>query len=173
MPLLVYCLIFIELIFVSWGDIKNKKIPNLWSILNILIFFIFIFTYSEIYSFTFKTLFFSFAFFFVGFGLFLLNIMGGGDSKFLASLFLLIPLTQQPIFLQVLLILTVIVGIILLTYNTLNNFEKIKTKIYLRDFGGFKEIYGSKFTYAPLIMVSWIVFGYIVFYDQKLLRYFQ
>ncbi len=171
LPLAVYFFLFIQLFLVAIGDIKFKKIPNLWSIFNLALFLIFLFIYPDIYKFSFAHTFFSIAFFFVGFFLFMMNIMGGGDSKYLSSLFLLLPENHQREFFTVLLYLTVLVGAVLLTYNTIKNFNILWHKILIRDFKGFKEIYGSKFTYAPLILVSWIIFGYIIFYDPKLLSY--
>lgn len=173
MPILVYSLLTVELIIVAWGDIRFKRIPNLWSIFNIILFLIFSFVYSDFYKFAFEHFFFSLAFFFVGFFLFILKIMGGGDSKFLASLFLLIPATKHILFFRVLLYLTVLVGAGLLTYNTVKNFRELWLKVMTKDFSSIKEIYGSKFTYAPLILVSWIVFGYINFYDKDLLKFME
>jgi prepilin peptidase CpaA len=156
MPVSVYFYLLIQLIFVSYGDIKTKKIPNLWAILNILSFFIFIFIFPEYYQFKLPVFIYSFTFLGVGFILFLLKIMGAGDVKYLFSLFPLIPFKIQDHLFVYLLISTVIVGVFLLSSNTIRNFKEIRICLNEKRFLDLKKFYGKKFSYAPVILLSWI-----------------
>jgi prepilin peptidase CpaA len=100
------------------------------------------------------------AFLIVGLGLFALNIMGGGDSKYLSSIYLLIPLGFQDTAFLYLLYTTVIVGSSLLLFNSLKNFDKIVLMLRIGDAKGIKKIFGKKFTYAPVIFIAWMWFGW-------------
>jgi prepilin peptidase CpaA len=107
-----------------------------------------------------QVLIFPLAFVFVGFALYLLNIMGGGDSKYLASLYLLVPLPfQEPVFIY-LLYATVLVGSTLLLLNLLKNLDIIIIHLKMKDVAGIKRIFGKKFTYAPVIFIAWMWFGW-------------
>lgn len=162
MSQIIYALISLELLIVAWGDFKTKRIPLLWSILNIIVFILFVIFLPEYYEISLSSLFYSLAFFVVGFGLFYLNIMGGGDSKFLATLFLLIPNAHHEIYFTCLLYVTVVVGGFLLLKNTLMNYERVLVILSARQFSDLKQIYGKKFVYAPVMFVSWLVYGYII-----------
>lgn len=162
MPLSLYLFLLIQLTFVSYGDLKTKKIPNLWSLLNIVIFIVFLFVWKDLYIFEFNTFFYSIAFFVVGFGLFFLNIMGGGDSKYLASLFLMVPAKFHYNYLEILLTVTVFVGTFFLVFNTFSKFSEFKRILFIKDWKSFKNIYGKKFSFAPVILISWLIFGYYV-----------
>jgi prepilin peptidase CpaA len=86
--------------------------------------------------------------------------MGPGDSKYLFSLFLLINKDLQLIFFLSLVYTTVMVGSILLLLHAIMNFDKIKKAILLMDFGQLKGVFGTKFTFAPIIFLSWVGFGW-------------
>ena len=86
--------------------------------------------------------------------------MGGGDSKYLFSFYLLVPLGfQEGVFLY-LLYTTVIVGSSLLLFNALKNFDRIALMFRVGDLAGIKKIFGQKFTYAPVIFIAWMWFGW-------------
>lgn len=85
----LYLFILIELIFVSIGDVKNRKIPNMWVITNIVVSIFLFILFPNMYELRGETFQFPIVFIFVGFLLFQLKVMGGGDSKYLASFFLL------------------------------------------------------------------------------------
>ena len=87
-PLLIF--ISIEIILVSLIDLKERKISNWWSILNIGVFFVLLYLFPSLYHFSWKTFIFPSVFFVAGFILFLMRIMGGGDSKYLSSIFLIV-----------------------------------------------------------------------------------
>jgi prepilin peptidase CpaA len=100
------------------------------------------------------------AFLIVGFGLYFLKIMGGGDSKYLSSLYLLVPFNYHEKVFIFLLYTTVIVGSSLLVFNVIKNFDRIIVLAKLQDVVGIKKIFGKKFTYAPVIFISWMWFGW-------------
>ena len=64
------------------------------TIANVLTFYI-IFPVSGLFELTPRTLFYPTVFFFVGLFFFSIKIVGAGDSKYLVSLFLLVPLGFQ------------------------------------------------------------------------------
>jgi len=86
--------------------------------------------------------------------------MGGGDSKYLASFYLLVPHSFQETVYLYLLYTTVIVGSSLLLFNAIKNFDNIVVLIRIGDVRGIKKIFGKKFTYAPVIFIAWMWFGW-------------
>lgn len=159
-PVSVYLYILITLLFVSYGDIKTQKIPNLWSILNIMVFPVLLFFFPDQYNLSFETFFFSIVFLIVGFVLFLLKIMGGGDSKFLFTLFLVVPLSAHFVTLYALIIATVMIGSFFFITNLVKNFDKIIEYAKEGNKRGIKECFGTKFSFAPVILISWIFVGW-------------
>jgi prepilin peptidase CpaA len=159
MPWPLYTFIFIELVLVTYIDIKHRKIANLWSFLNILVAATAFILFPNIYPFSFDTFEFSIVFIFVGFLLFMLKVMGGGDSKFLASFFLIVPLNHQDQVFYQLLISTIIIGVIFLMMNTISNRKLLMQSMREKDILGVKSCFGTKFAYAPVILVTWILFG--------------
>jgi len=91
MPIIVYIYIALQLLIVAYYDMQSRKIINLWPISNIALFTVFIFLFPKYYHFSISTLAWPLGFFLAGFILFILKIMGGGDSKYLASFYLLVP----------------------------------------------------------------------------------
>lgn len=158
----IFLFLLIELIFVTIGDIKYRKIRNIWSILNLVMAVIFFITLPGEYPFRFEAFQFTIVFFAVGFLLFILKIMGGGDSKFLATFFLLIPLRLQEAYFYYLLIGTIIVGIIFFIRNIVKNRELLMKSFKESDIQGVKNCFGTKFAYAPVILMAWIFLGYEV-----------
>jgi prepilin peptidase CpaA len=169
MPLTVFLFILVELVFVSYIDLKFKKIANYWSVLNLVIFFALTYILPDHYQISMQTFVYSMAFIGVGFLLFSLKIMGGGDSKFLASYYLLIPVSLQENALIVLLIVTVGVGVSFLFYNTIKNLKLIERVLQHRELNHLKMIYGKKIPYAPVILISWLWFGIESICNDKIL----
>lgn len=161
-PLPIYIFILIELSFVSYGDIRTNKIPNMWALINIVAFVALLFVAPELYQFKIQTFAFSAVFLAVGFALFLLKIMGGGDTKYLFSLFLLVPLNLHEKVFYYLLLSTVLIGGFLLIQNTLKNIKPIWRAILDGNTRQVKSFFGTKFSYAPVILVSWIWIGYTI-----------
>ena len=158
-PSWLYLTLMIQLLIVSYGDVKDQKIPNMWSYLNLISFVILIFAYPEIYQLKFQTFFYSIVFLFVGFMLFLLKIMGGGDSKYLAAFYLLIPLNMQENAILRLLISTVIIGMFFLITNFAKSAEKITAHIKAGETHEIKKYFGTKFSFAPVILLAWLWLG--------------
>ncbi len=159
-PLTVYIFLLIELIAVSYVDILHRKISNYWVIVNVLTFVTLLIISPQIYLLSISTFFYSFVFLVVGFILFIFNIMGGGDSKFLFSVYLLIPVyLQESAFLN-LIYSTLFIGGILLITNIVRNRQQIKFAIKYKDMGKLKIVIGRKFAFSPVVLISWIVFGW-------------
>lgn len=159
-PLPLYFFLLIELIAVSVEDLRFKKIKNYWIIFNLILFVLLIFIYPSLYLLSWKTFLLPVIFLIVGFVLFLLNIMGGGDSKFLFSFFLLIPLPWQEVGLNYLLYSIIFIGSIILLRNMVKNFSLIKNAWYLGDYKNIFKCFGSKFSFAPVILISWVWLGW-------------
>jgi prepilin peptidase CpaA len=159
-PLIVFIFIAIQVLVVAYVDFKTRKISNVWILINFIFFCVLTYLFPGTYTWTLSSLIYPLAFLFVGLVLFLMNIMGGGDSKYLASFYLLIPLRYQELVFLYLLYTTVIVGSSLLLFNALKNFDNIVLLIKLGDVNGIKKIFGKKFTYAPVIFIAWMWFGW-------------
>lgn len=160
LPMVVYIFIAIQLLFVAYIDFKTRKISNIWMIINGLFFCLLTLIFPQAYNWSLGVFLFPVVFLFVGFGLFLMNIMGGGDSKYLSSLYLLIPLEFQETTFFYLLYATVLVGSTLLLFNLLKNLDIIIVHFRMGDIQGIKRIFGKKFTYAPVIFIAWMWFGW-------------
>lgn len=132
----------------------------MWPILNIIIFFLMLVLFPSNYHLEFNTFFYSLVFLVVGFVLFLLKIMGAGDTKYLFSFFLVVPVAMHESMLMNLLISTIIIGLFFLLQNTLKNFENIIESVRIGDIKRIKTYYGTKFSYAPVILISWIWLGW-------------
>lgn len=162
MPISVYTFLLLQLFIVSWLDLKYKKIANYWSLINLAVFLVVLFVFPEAYHFSLGTFALPFGWIAVGIILFALKIMGAGDSKYLFSMFLLIPEDYHLIELICLLYVTCFVGGGLLLYNSLRNFDKLLMGWRLRDVKMIKSVYGHRFSFAPVIAVSWIWFGLVL-----------
>jgi len=159
-PLVVFIFVSIQLLFVAYVDFKTKIISNNWVIINFLFFCLLSFIFPNLYVWQVRMFIYPLAFLFVGFGLFFLKIMGGGDSKYLSSLYLLVPYSFHENVFMFLLYTTVIVGSSLLVFNLIKNFDRILILAKTHDVVGIKKIFGKKFTYAPVIFISWMWFGW-------------
>lgn len=159
-PITVYIFLSIQLLFVAYHDLKTRTISNFWLLINFFVYLNLLWIFPEIYFFNLYTFVFPLAFFVVGFVLFYLKIMGGGDSKYLSSMFLLVPVSYQDSTFTYLLYTTILVGSTLIVFNILKNFDKIIFMARVYDIGGIKRIFGKKFTYAPVIFIAWMWFGW-------------
>ena len=159
MSLALYAYILIELIAVSWGDIKWRQIPNSWALLNFFVFVVLVFFGHgfSLLSFVYPLVFLS-----LGFLLFILNIMGGGDSKFLASFILLIPQERQEPFLIILLYTVILCAGSILCYNSFRNARTLLFILGTKEWSKLDQIYGKKIPFAPIILFAWLGFGYTI-----------
>lgn len=157
---LVFALILVQLLIVGWIDYKTEKISNKWIAVNIAVSVVLHLFVRSLYPLSWEVIIFPVGFIVVGFLLFLMNIMGAGDSKYLASLFLIVPLEYQIIFFEKLVLSTVFTGSILLLYKIITQRQKLKAFFISRYWGGIKETIQSRFSYAPVVTVAWILLGF-------------
>ena len=159
-PAVVFIFLSIQLLVVAYTDFKTKKISNIWFLINFLFFCVLSLIFPQIYVWKIGTFIFSFVFLMVGILLFWMNIMGGGDSKYLSSFYLLIPPVYQDSVFLYLLYTTIIVGSSILLFNALQNFDRLVLLFRMQDLSGIKKIFGTRFTYAPVIFIAWMWFGW-------------
>ena len=132
----------------------------MWPLLNIFLFILLLFIMPAQYSFKFQTFVYSLVFLFVGFVLFLLKIMGAGDTKYLFSFYILVPVSLHETALLLLLYTTVFLGLCVLLVNIIKNFDKIIKAISVLDIREIKRIFGKKLPFAPMILISWVWLGW-------------
>lgn len=159
-PIILYIFILVEVLIVGYIDFKYKKIFNYWSLINVVVYCISLFVFKNYFFFNISTFMWPLGFLIVGFFLFTLKIMGGGDSKFLFSFFLIIPEKFHEVFFLNLIYATVVVGCLMLIFNTVKNIDKLKIAYIHKDMSFIRNVYGTKFAYAPIIGLSWILFGW-------------
>lgn len=153
----LYTLVALQLLVVSLIDLKTKKISNYWLLVN---FVIAIAAYvGGLHPFEWKILLYPVGAVVVGFALFLVNIMGAGDSKYLASLFLVLPYRLHQSYLENVLISTILVGAILLMTKLLTRFSRIKGYALSLHVKGVLSEIRSHFSYAPVLFLAWLLLG--------------
>lgn len=153
----LYSLIALELILVSIIDLKIKKISNYWVLVNLIIALLaYVF---GLYSFEWAALIYPLGTMIIGFGLFLVNIMGAGDSKYLASLFLVLPYKMHWPYLELVLLSTIVVGAILLVTKLISRFARIKGYALSFHVKGVLTEIRSRFSYAPVLLLAWLLLG--------------
>ena len=151
--------LLLELLVVTWLDLKTRKISNFWFLANILIFAIFAVLYPHIYPLGQELFRIPLLFFVAGYGLYLLGIMGAGDVKYLTSYFLLIPPSFHQVAFFCLLHTTMVVGLLLILFRGAKNFDKMILSFIFREGGWLKGIWGKKVAYSPVILVSYLWLG--------------
>ena len=156
---IIFGLILIQLLAVAWIDLKTHKISNRWAMLNVLLSVVFHIFFRSYYPLDWEVLLFPVGFIVIGFFLFLFNIMGAGDSKYLASLFLIVPVELHLGFFERLLLSTMLVGAFLLTAKVIKNFTQLRAYFIGHYWSGIKGIIKSRFSYAPVILIAWIILG--------------
>jgi prepilin peptidase CpaA len=156
---IVFTLILIELMVVAWIDYKTEKISNKWILANVFISVVLHASVRTLYPFSWEVLLFPVGFIIVGFLLYLLNIMGAGDSKFLASLFLIVPLEFHLMFFSKIVISTIVVGATLLILRLIKHGPQLKAYFVSQYWEGVKTTLKSRFSYAPVIFIAWILMG--------------
>lgn len=160
MPFVVYLYLAAQILLVAYQDLQTKKISNRWPIINLGFFVFFILLFPEYYKFEISTFIWPIAFFVAGFFLFVLKIMGGGDSKYLTTFYLLIPVNYHEEAFFALAISTILVGSSIFINNILKNIDLIMMAFRTRDLLAIRSIFGKKFAFAPVIFISWIWFGW-------------
>lgn len=164
---LTYVYLLIILSVVSLIDLKRRKIRNLWSLVNVLNYLAFLFLLENYYVFSWQMFAFPLVFFVVSFALFTLKIMGAGDSKFISTFYLTVPVGHHEELFMIQAGITVFVGIFLLALNTISNFANLKYAYIVRDLSVVRKVYGKKFPYSPVILMSWLIWGF--YYGRALI----
>ena len=160
MPLVVFFLLLFEIMVVSIIDIFKKKISNWWVLLNLFLFVLCLLIFPKSYVFSVSLLYYPFGWIVLGFILYKLKVMGAGDSKYLFSLFFIVPASSHEEFTVIVLIVTVILAAIQLVIRFSINLGENIRQVMVGDFSFFREVRGSKFSYAPVIFLSWLYLGY-------------
>ncbi len=159
MALSFYGLVLLELFIVAWVDIRSRRISNGWALANICIAPVLYFIAAPFYPLSWEALIFPLGFIVIGFLLYLLKIMGAGDSKFLASLFLLVPLEYHLPLFEKLVVSTAITGALLIIYRSFLNRGSLRAYVLTGQWAGVRQVLRSRFSYAPVIALAWILWG--------------
>jgi Flp pilus assembly protein protease CpaA len=154
----IYSLILLELAIISFIDIRTKKISNFWSI-GQLVAAVLLYISFDTYQWSWTVLVYPLIWFVIGFGLFILGIMGAGDSKLIASLYFLIPLTLHHVMLEKILISTIVVGFMNFFIKIIKDFRTIKAYALSAYWQGFWVKMKSSFSFAPVVMLAWVLLG--------------
>ena len=148
---------------VSWVDWRDKKIKNSWSLINIVLFVLLVlFWPTGEYSFSLSSFYYPLGTVVVGFILFLLKQTGAGDSKFLATFFLLIPHEKHGPFFWTLMNGIVICFAALALYRIGKKWRELWPALWTMDGRWFLGIVREKTSFAPIILFSWVFFGYSI-----------
>lgn len=151
----LYALLALELLIVSFIDLKIKKISNYWILFNLIVALTVYL--GGLYTFEWKIFIYPVGTIIVGFTLFLAHIMGAGDSKYMASLFLVLPYDLHQSYLENVLISTILVGAILLVSKLVSRFSRIKGYALSFHLKGVLSEIRSHFSYAPVLLLAWLL----------------
>lgn len=159
----LFSLLAVEILIVGIIDFKTRKISNWWHLANIILVALLCIIAPDSYPLALRHFYYPAAIFALGFILFKLRpggirIMGGGDAKFLTILYLLIPTVLHELFTLKLLYIVVLVGSILLLTSLVKGWRKVLQSIFEKSIQ-LEGVLGTKFPFAPLIMMAWIWMG--------------
>ena len=157
---IIYSYLLVEILVVSYFDIKNKTISNLWSLIHLVLYgLLFVFVPQD-YFFGWNSFIHPVSFFVVGYILYLWDIMGAGDVKYITTLILLIPGKLHYFYIEKIIEVTILFSLLILILNFLNNSKGIIIKIKERRFKEIFSFFGNKFSFAPVLLLTWFVFGW-------------
>lgn len=166
MKLTIFIFLFIELLAITYIDLKYKKISNYWSIFNIILAVIFYLFLKEEFIFSWNIFIYPLAILVAGFLMFAIKIMGAGDAKFLFSFYLLIPYWGHYSFFTCLVVMTIIIALINIAFRVTINLKTVYEGFILKNYKNvFNIILGKKMPYAPVILGAWILFALETVYD--------
>lgn len=166
-PVWLYVLIFIELSYVCYFDIKYKKIKNNVVLFNIALYLILLMVEPNYFFFNLANFLYPLTFLFVGIILFALKVMGAGDVKFLFSFFLVVPLVMHDTVFLHLLITTICIGGFLLLTSLGKYSKEILFSMRSGQFHLLKNYFSSQFPYAPVIFISWCWLAVELYLSKK------
>ena len=156
---IIFFAILAELAIVAYYDIKTQKISNNWSIFNGVLAVILYIALPEYYPFELEIFLFPLLTIFIGFLLYLMNIMGAGDSKYLATLFLVMPADNHVIYFEKLVASTLVVGAFYLVWKIIKSYSDMKGHFYAGNFRQIIAMIRSSFSYAPVMLIAWALLG--------------
>ncbi|MCK5882659.1 MAG: prepilin peptidase [Bacteriovoracaceae bacterium] len=159
----LFTLIAFEILTVGIIDFRTRKISNWWHLINLILMAVLVFAIPARYQLELVHLHYPIGIFALGFLLFKIKpggtrIMGGGDAKYLTMLYLLIPTDLHEVFTIKLLYVVLLVGSILLITSLVKSWRKVLQSICEKSLK-LEGILGTKFPFAPLIMMAWIWMG--------------
>ena len=160
LPAAIYFFLLLEVVIVAVIDIKTKKIWNMWTLVNMAFAILCVFLFREHYPVGWSLVEYPLYFLVGGFILWLLKIMGAGDVKYLFSFFLLVPSALHDQTFTYLLYTTILIGLSVLMYNVGRRFSFFWMAFRIRDREMLKQVFGTKFSYAPSILLTWIWLGW-------------
>jgi prepilin peptidase CpaA len=155
----LYGLVLAELLYVAWVDLRTHQIPNAWALVHVGVAPVLYLSTGPFYPLSWEALIFPIGFIVFGFLLYLVNIMGAGDSKYLASLFLLVPPEYHLPLFEKLVVTTAITGALLLAYRSAANRRSLRAYVLAGHWAGVRQLLRSRFSYAPVITLAWIIWG--------------
>jgi prepilin peptidase CpaA len=56
--------------------------------------------------------------------------------------------------------MTVLIGFSIFILNLARNYQKVLLAIKYKDIGRVKNVFGKKFTFAPVILIAWVWFAW-------------
>ena len=148
-PKELYFFLLIQLFAVAWLDFKYRKISNVWILINLIVFGVTYFYIKGDYNFNYLQVYYPIVFFVVGFAFYMLRIMGGGDSKYLVSMYLLIPLNFHESFLYNLLAVTCAIGGAQFLYNSYKGRDLLKQFLKTKKFIIPQKMLWKKIPFCP------------------------
>ncbi len=158
-PLYLYSYFLVEVLVVAVNDFRTKKIKNIWSIIHVIAAgLLFLFHDAFVFEFTFFK--FPAILFGVGYILYLLKIIGAGDVKYLSTLLLLVPKKFHEEVIVQLLITTFFVGFLIVLLRVALKWKNLVLIIYTQSFFGDQASRKYKFSYAPVILITWLLWGW-------------
>jgi prepilin peptidase CpaA len=97
--------------------------------------------------------------------------MGAGDSKYLFSLFLIIPSSWHMMAMYSLTICTLSIGVFSLLTTLAKNYEKIYYHLSVSEVKSAMSCFDRKFPFAPVIFISWLLLGaHLIYFSKYLAR---
>lgn len=160
----LYYLILCEMLVVAIIDFRTRRIWHLWHFINIALFIVGLLFFTDRYQMSWSHWRFPLGMLGVGFVLYWVRlggvrVMGGGDGKYLASIFLVVPSAYQLLYFEALLWTTILVASILLLFNIVKNFKFVVQSFLIKHFN-YGTIFGSRFPYVPLMVLAWLWMGW-------------
>jgi len=155
MPIIISSLLIVILIVVSILDLKTKKIPNYWSLVNLILALISHFIFSNYHSLSWSYFLIPLGFLLFGFILFALKIAGGGDVKFLFTFLYMLKGDYQLEFLYCLALTTVVVALTAILTRLVRRYTELIIALKTKTFR-IVDFVGGKLIFSPVYLVAFI-----------------